>query len=111
MNSNDRVAIARQILAQNDRLLALLEGSAPAKVTRPVTPKAKPAPKARKAPAKKAPAKTRHLTRKNRAEFVKAHAWAKGLSTQVIASMCTEDPSLLAKGWGIGERYAEMFSA
>jgi hypothetical protein len=87
-----------------NKILALLDPAAPAKP-------------ARKAPAKKAPARkaqpkaavtAKCLTRKNRAEFVKAHPWAAGLSTSVIAHMAVDEPALLAKGWKIGERRTAM---
>lgn len=84
------------------KILVLLEGGAPAKAT--------PKP-ARKAPAKKAAPKATTLTRKTRPAFVKANPWAKGLSTQCIASMLVEDPSMTTDAWVVGPRYTEMFSA
>ncbi len=110
MSNSTRTNAARLSALESDiveikamlRTLAGLDASAPAKVTRP-----KAAPKAK--PQVKAPA-TRCLTRKNRVEFVKAHPWAQGLSTQVIAAMATEDPSLLGAGWAIGERYQAKFA-
>lgn len=107
MNNTQRISALEsdvsEVKAMLTTLLTRLDAGAPAKVTRP-----KAEPKPRKAAQPKA---VRHLCRKNRQDFVKAHAWAKGLSTQVIAAMCVEDPSLLSAGWGIGERYTEMFSA
>ena len=89
--------------AKLDRLLAHLEPSEPAKVARP-----KAAPKARK--AAKPQVKAVALTRKTRAAFVAKAPWAKGLSTQVIASMCVENPSLVPAGFAIGEGYKALFA-
>lgn len=94
-----------------DRLIALHESAdAPAKVARP-----KAEPKARKAAkpqvrTPKAPAKTVTLTRKTRSAFVAKAPWAQGLSTQAIAAMCVEDPSLVPAGFAVGEGYKAMFA-
>jgi hypothetical protein len=57
-----------------DRLLALLMADAPAKADpKPADPKPVPAAK-----------KGKVLTRKSREAFVKANAWAKGMSTAAI---------------------------
>jgi hypothetical protein len=108
--NNDTLEIARTILAQNERLLALMEADAPAKVTRPkAEPKArrtaKPQVKAAKAP------KVTCLTKDTRKAFIKAHEWAQdGMSTQCLASMAVIEGLPLAKGWAIGEGYRRMFA-
>ena len=108
MNNTQRITALENrfdsLEAKLDTLLAaVVEPKAPAKVTRP---KAAPKAKARKAQ----PKAVRCLTRKNRLSFVADAPWAQGLSTQVIAAMCTEDPSLVPAGWAIGERYTQMFA-
>lgn len=105
--NNDTLTIARQILAQNERLLALIEADAPAKVTRPAkaAKAAKPQVSAPKA------AKVTCLTKGNRKAFIKAHEWAQdGMSTQCLASMAVIEGLPLAKGWAIGEGYRQMFA-
>lgn len=88
------------------RILAILDPAKPAKVVKA------PAKKATKAVRIATPSKgkTTTVTRKSAPLLRKQHAWARGLSTQVIASMLVEDPSL-APGWVVGPRYTEMFSA
>lgn len=91
------------------QILVLLKADAPAKQPKARKAPAKPATKARRisTPTK---GKTTTVTRKSAPLLRKQHAWARGLSTQVIASMLVEDPSL-APGWVVGPRYTEMFSA
>lgn len=103
MNATQQSALASIIAtAVVEALGAHFDDEAPAKVTRPVTRKAP----ARKAPAKPAKAaKVTHLVKANRASFVKAHAWAEGLSTLDIAIAVTFGYADLAKGWAIGEGY------
>jgi hypothetical protein len=104
MNTIDTQALAAAISAAVtsavvEALGAVVEPEAKAKVTRPT----------RKAPARKAPAKAvtvKHLTKGNRAEFVQAHPWAKGLSTLDIAIALELYPAPLNKGWALGEGYA-----
>lgn len=84
-------------------LLAMQPAKAPVKA-----PAKKPATKAVRIEAPKGK-KTTTLTRKSAPLLRKQHAWARGLSTQVIASMLVEEPGL-AKGWVVGPRYTEMFS-
>lgn len=77
----------------------LAQISAPIDLAEPAVAKAS---KARK-PAKKAPAKC--LVKKNRAEFVKAHPWAAGLSTLDIAIAVVHLGADLTPAWTIGEGY------
>lgn len=93
----------RELAEGQAQIIALLQGQAPAKA---VTPKASKPRKASK-PAKAVV--TRHLVKRNRAEFVQAHAWAKGLSTLDIAIAVTHHAAKapLSAGWAIGEGYTE----
>lgn len=108
MNQSQRIstlesAVAEQGVALN-RILALLEGGAPAKVTRP-----KAAPKAKaqvSAPVVK-PVTLRHLVKANRKDFVQAHPWAAGLSTLDIAIAFVHCGAVVTGSWAIGEGYDE----
>lgn len=105
--NNDTLEIARQILAQNERLLSLMEADKPAKVTRPTKARKVAKPQVRAAKATKVTC----LTKGNRKEFIEAHDWAQaGMSTQVLASMAVEEKLPLAAGWAIGEGYRQMFA-
>lgn len=84
-------------------LLAHLDVQAPAKTVRKAparkaTPKAQP----------KADPAVRHLTRGNREDFVKAHAWAKGMSTKAIAAELASGRRRARKGWALGEGYKAL---
>lgn len=78
-------------------------------------PKATRKGKARKATTKKAAPKAdvtvRHLVRKNRPAFVKAHPWAAGLSTSQIAEAVVSGTQSCESGWAIGERRTAMVEA
>lgn len=92
-------------------LLADVDAKTPAKVTpqpkavRQVKVNGKWVTKAQ--PKADAKAK-RHLTRGNREEFVKAHAWAKGMSTKAIAQELASGRRRATKGWALGEGYKAL---
>lgn len=81
-------------------LLAHLDVKAPAKTA----PKAA----AKKATQPKADPKVRMLTKGNRAEFAKAHPWAKGLSTRQIATALATGERRCKKGWALGAGYKAL---
>lgn len=101
------------LVSSQEQILALLQGST-----------TKPAPKASKsrksgsrkstpaAPVKAVESpKVRHLVKKNRQAFVKAHPWAQGLSTSAIATAVVTGQQSCVEGWAIGPRRTEMVQA
>lgn len=79
-------------------LEALISTQAPAKPVSPRVVSAKP--------------KLVALCRATRVDFIRASDEDfSGMSTQAIAAMCVEDPTLVPEGFRIGTRYTEKFSA
>lgn len=85
-------------------LLAHLDPQAPAKTA----PKARKAAQPKAAPKAEPKADVRHLTKGNRAEFAKAHPWAKGMSTREIASALASGQRRCKKGWALGAGYRAL---
>lgn len=101
--------IARQILAQNEVLIGLIRGEAPAKVQPKAAKPAKPAkPVTREVRSashtfsgERVGTGSRKLTKHNRKAFIAAHAWAKpGFSTAAIRSEVAAGAKV-NKGWNV----------
>jgi hypothetical protein len=110
--SNTTITLARQILAQNERLLAMLEGGAPVTEAPKAERETRKARKTRKAAAPKVEATgTRLLTQDSRKAFIAAHDWAvEHTSTRALVEAVVVGGQPLSDGWDIGPKYRAMFA-